>query len=491
MSLRALWIISHEKGENVSVRFSRRFATVEYRAKSLAGSSYVAVPEDDTVLQLLLTELGLSHPNKPFVALRDDCLHRQRSPAMELRMDNPAKGVLWPVLAISQGPIILACLALVDAPAEPRPPLGSLLSVSQGLTFLAGLQTFLLGSGGKPDSEGLASRLATLPSVLQQVCPLGTPLDVPLPGAPATPIASSPAGNQKQPAWRTGLHRGRASVSVALVETARSMQYGNQSAQDMWDVYGTVTCKCEVEGVLPNVTVTLSLPPNGSPLQDILVHPCVTSMDTSILTACSIDNSDGSAFSGPYKFPFCPPVEPFRLCSYTSQVPVPPILGSYELKEEDNQLRVSVSLKLHESVKNSFDYCEAHLPFFNRDQIGNVEVKVSSGHLDVSKEKNLLIWNLGQKFPKSREVTMDGKISFSGPSPGPADPLCTGLTAYIKMYFKVSDITLSGCCVDQHSVQVYSSAKPRIVTSRELLSKDYFIWNSTGTAPVSSGRMLQ
>ncbi|XP_035023882.1 AP-5 complex subunit mu-1 [Hippoglossus stenolepis] len=490
MSVRALWIVSHEKGENVSIRFSRRFSTVEHRAKCLAGSSYVAVPEDGTVLQLLLTELGLSEPDKSYVALRDDCLHRQRSPALELHVDGPGKGILWPVLAISQGPLILACLCLVDAPPEPRPPLANLLSVSQGLTLLAGLQTFLLGSGNKPDSEGPASRLAMLPTVLLQVCPLGTPLDVPALGAPATPTAPTPAGNQKQPAWKTGLYRGRAVVNVALKETVRSMQYGNQSAQDLWDVYGTVTCKCEVEGVLPNVTVTLTLPPNGSPLQDILVHPCVTSLDSSILTASSVDNSDSSAFSGPYKFTFSPPLEPFRLCSYTSQVPVPPILGSYQLKEEENQLRVSVTLKLHESVKNSFEYCEAHLPFFNRDQMGVVDVKVSSGQLDVSKEKNLLVWTLGQKFPKSREVMMEGRITFSGPTPGPTDPLCTELTAYIKLYFKVPDITLSGSCVDQHSVQVFSSAKPRIVTSRELQSKEYFIWNSAGAAPVSSGQMM-
>ncbi|XP_041828644.1 AP-5 complex subunit mu-1 [Melanotaenia boesemani] len=490
MSLRALWIISHEKGENVSIRFSRRFPTVEYRAKSLAGSSYVAIPEESSVLQLLLTELGLSDSSKSYVALRDDCLYRPRSPALELRVDGPGKGTLWPVLAISQGPLILACLALVDVPPEPRPPLASLMSVSQGLTFLAGLQTFLLGSGSKPDSEGLVSRLAMLPSVLLQVCPLGTPLDVPVAGAPVTPTVPTPAGTQKQPAWKTGLHRGRAVVNVALVETVRSMQYGNQSRQDLWDVYGTVICKCEVEGLLPNVTVTLSLPPNGSPLQDILVHPCVTSLDSSILTSSSVDNNDGSAFSGPYKFPFSPPLEHFRLCSYTSQVPVPPILGSYQLKEEANQLHVSVALKLHESVKNTFEYCAAHLPFFNRDQMSIVDVKVSAGQLDVSKEKNLLVWALGQKFPKSREVTMEGKIIFSGPTRGPSDPLCTQLTAYIKLYFKVPDLTLSGCCVDQHSVQVYSSAKPRIVTSRELQSKEYYIWNSTGTAPVSSGQMM-
>ncbi|CAL8272696.1 unnamed protein product [Merluccius merluccius] len=489
MSLRALWVISHEKGDHVSVRFSRRFPTVEYRAKSLAGTSYQAVPEDSTVLQLLLTELGLADTDKPYVAQRDDCLSQQRTPALELHVDSSAKGVLWPVLAISHSPLILACLPLVEA-GEPRPPLTSLLSVSQGLTLLEGLQRFLCGSGNKTDGDGLASRLAMMPSVLQQVCPLGTPLDVPKAGPPPTAVPA-PAGSQRQPAWRTGHHRGRALVNVALTEMVRCMQYGNPSRQDLWDVYGTVTCKCEVEGVLPNVTVTLSLPPNGSPLQDILAHPCVTSLDSSILSASSVDDgSDGSAFSGPYKFPFCPPLEQFKLCSYTSQVPVPPILGSYQLKEEENQLRVSVSLKLHESVKNTFDFCEARLPFFNRDQMSSVEVKVSSGHLDVNKEKNLLVWVLGQKFPKSREVTMEGGIRFSGQVPGPVDPLYTDLTAYIKLFFKVPDMTLSGCSVDQHSVQVYSCAKPKILTCRDLQSKEYFIWNSTGPAPVSSGRMI-
>ncbi|XP_068194768.1 AP-5 complex subunit mu-1 [Antennarius striatus] len=490
MSVRALWIISHDKGEHAAIRFSRRFATVEHRAKRLAGSSYVAVPEDNTVLKLLLTELGMSDSDKTYVALRDDCVHQQTSPALELHLEGHRKGTLWPVLTILHGPLILVCLPLVDAPPEPRPPLGSLLSVSQSLTLLSGLQTFLLGSGGKPDSDSLPSRLTMLPSVLLQICPLGTPLDVPPMGVPTSPTAPIHVGNEKQPAWKTGLHRGRAVVNVALVETVKSTQYGNQSRQDLWDVYGIVTCKCEVEGVLPNVTVTLTLPPNGSPLQDVLVHPCVTSLDSSILMSSSMDNFDGSAFSGPYKLPFSPPLEPFRLCSYTSQVPVPPILGSYQLREEVNQLHVSVSLKLHESVKNSFEYCEAHLPFFNRAQMGIVDVKVNSGQLDVSKEKNLLVWGLGQKFPKSREVTMEGKISFSGPMQGPTDPLCRQLTAYIKLYFKVPDMTLSGCCVDQHSVQVYSSAKPRIITSRELVSKEYFIWNSTGSAPVFSGHMM-
>lgn len=220
---------------------------MEHRAKSLAGSSYIAVPEESTVLQLLLTELGLIETGKSYVAVRDDCLYRQRSPALELRIEGPERGILWPVLTISQGPLILACLPLVDVPAEPRPPLASLLSVSQSLTLLAGLQSFLLSSGGKPDGEGLVSRLAMLPSVLLQVCPLGTPLDVPLLGPPAASSAPISAGSQKQPAWKTGLHRGRAVVNVAVTETVRSMQYGSRSRQDLWDVYGTVTCKVSIQ----------------------------------------------------------------------------------------------------------------------------------------------------------------------------------------------------------------------------------------------------
>lgn len=40
------------------------------------------------------------------------------------------------------------------------------------------------------------------------------------------------------------------------------------------------------------------------------------------------------------------------------------------------------------------------------------------------------------------------------------------LSVFFQLYFKVPDLTLSGCCLDQHSVQVYSAAKPRIITCR-------------------------
>lgn len=204
----------------------------------------MAVPEDRVIPQLLLTELGLVDPDKPYVEVRDDCARQHRSPAVELRLDGPAGRTLWPVLTVTQGVLILACLPLVEAPPEPRPPLPSLASVSQGLALLLGLQDFLCGPGGKPEPDVLASRLAALPAVLLQVCPLGRPLDTPPPaGSVPAAVAPSPGGAQKQPAWKAGVHRGRAVVSVALTEKVRSMQYGKSSQQDIWDVYGMVMCK--------------------------------------------------------------------------------------------------------------------------------------------------------------------------------------------------------------------------------------------------------
>lgn len=224
---------------------SRRYPTVEFRAKSLAGAQYVPVPEDEEITLSLLTELGLADPDKPYMAVRDDCARQHQSPALELRVGGSGVRTIWPVLTITQGGLILACLPLIEVPANPRPPLPCLSSVSQGLALLSGLQGFLCGTIGKPpEPDVLTGRLVTLPLVLMQVCPLGTPIDT-LPQAGMLPAALAPGsgGAQKQPAWKAGIHRGRALVNVALTEMVRSMQYGNRSKQDLWDVYGTVTCK--------------------------------------------------------------------------------------------------------------------------------------------------------------------------------------------------------------------------------------------------------
>lgn len=489
MAQRAVWLISHEPGTPLggTVRFSRRYPTVEKRAKVFNGASFVPIPEDGPFLKALLFELRLLDDNKDFMERRDSCSHINKTSVYGLPVGSEE---LWPVVAFLKNGMIYACAPLVEQVLSPRPALISISGISQGFELLFGMQDFLY-SGQKSETE-LNTKLNQLSDLLLQCCPFGTLLDANLQSSLDGINFTSVIQSQKQPAWKTGTYKGKPQVSISITEKVKSMQYDKQDVADTWQVVGTVTCKCDLEGIMPNVTISLSLPTNGSPLQDILVHPCVTSLDSVILTASSIDAVDDSAFSGPYKFPFTPPLESFNLCYYTSQVPVPPILGFYQMKEEDTQLKIAINLKLHESVKNNFEFCEVHIPFYNRGPITHVEYKVSFGQLEVFREKSLLIWNIGQKFPKSMEISLSGTVTFGTKSHGkqPFDQICIGSTAYLKLHFKILDYTLTGCYADQHSVQVFASGRPKIVTHRKLISSDYYIWNSKAPAPVTYGSLL-
>ncbi|NXA49425.1 AP5M1 protein, partial [Nothocercus julius] len=459
----------------------RRYPTVEVRAKSFNGSTHVTVPEDDAFLKALLFELRLTDQN--FVEYRDTCTRLDTSPVYSVRTEG---GDLWPVVAFQKSDLIYACLPLVEEALKPQPSILSISGISQGLDLLIGILDYI--SPSRKNEAELSSRVGQLRNLLLQACPLGTPLQTNLRSLNSSfdDIQDfSTHSDPKQPAWRTNTYKGKPHVTVCISEKVKCMQYNQRDVMDVWQVYGTVTCKCDIEGAAPNVTLSLNLPTNGSPLQDIVVHHCVTSLDSAMLMSSSIDSSDDSAFSGPYKFPFIPPSDSFDLCSYTSQVPVPPILGCYQLNEEGSQLKYSVNLKLHESIKNAFDYCEARLPFFNRGPITHLEYKVSYGQLDLSREKSLLVWVIGQKFPKSLEISLTGTVTF-GPKTEetPTDIICIGNTAYVKLYFRIPDFTLTGCYVDQHSVQLFSPGKPKINSSRELISCDYYIWNSKASAPI-------
>ncbi|XP_044292084.1 AP-5 complex subunit mu-1 [Varanus komodoensis] len=485
MALRGLWLISHEQGARGTVLFSRRYPTVEKRATFFNGSSYVPVPEDGPFLQALLFELRLTDDDTSFVERRDGCSRISKTSVYALQAE---RGELWPVVAFQKRRLIYVALPLVEQSVTPRPPLFGISGVSQAFDLLSRLLVFM-SAGQKGEGERNA-KLGQLPSLLMQACPLGTPLDSSL-SSPENNAATPGGQPPKPPAWRSSTYKGKPQVNVCITEKVKSVQYDNGDLADVWQVYGTVTCKCDIEGAAPSVTISLNLPANGSPLQDILVHPCVSSLDSAILTSSSVGIADDSAFSGPYKFPLIPPPDQFNLCFYTSQVPVPPFLGFYQLREEEAQWKFSIHLKLHESVKNAFEYCEARVPFFNRGPITHLEYKVSYGQLEVSKEKSLLVWVIGQKFPRSLEISLTGTVTFGPVSQEqPVDPVCAGGTAYVRLYFRILDFTLTGCYTEQHSIQMFASGKPKISTAREVLSSDYYIWNSKAPAPVMYRTLL-
>ncbi|XP_036164349.1 AP-5 complex subunit mu-1 isoform X7 [Myotis myotis] len=413
MAQRAVWLISHEPGTPLggTVRFSRRYPTVEKRAKVFNGTSYVPIPEDGPFLKSLLFELRLLDEDRDFMESRDSCSRINKTSVYGLKVGGEE---LWPVVAFLKNGIVYACVPLVEQTLSPRPALISISAISQGFELLFGIQDFLYSSQ-KIDTE-LNTKLSQLPDLLLQACPFGTLLDANLQNSLDSISFASVTHPQKQPAWKAGTYKGKPQVSIAITEKVKSMQYDKQDIADTWQVVGTVTCK----------------------------------------------------------------------------VPVPPILGFYQMKEEEVQLKITVNLKLHESVKNNFKFCEAHIPFYNRGPITHVEYKVSFGQLEVFREKSLLIWIIGQKFPKSMEISLSGTVTFGAKSheKQPFDHICIGGTAYLKLHFRILDYTLTGCYADQHSVQVFASGKPKISTHRKLISSDYYIWNSKAPAPVTYGSLL-
>uniref|UniRef100_A0A663EPL1 AP-5 complex subunit mu-1 n=2 Tax=Aquila chrysaetos chrysaetos TaxID=223781 RepID=A0A663EPL1_AQUCH len=480
MALRALWLLRHDPGAGGAVLFSRRYPTVEIRAETFNGSTHVPVPSDSAFLKALLFELRLIDDHI-FVEHRDTCTRINHSSVYSVRTEG---GDLWPVLAFQKSGLIYACLPLVEETLEPRPPLLTVSGLSQGLALLLGIVDYI--SPSRKNEAEMSAKIGQLRNLLIQACPLGTPLNTNIRSLNSSfdDIQEMPT-DENQPAWRSNTYKGKPQVNVCITEKVKCMQYDKRDVVDMWQVYGAVNCKCDIEGSAPNVTLTLNLPTNGPPLQDIVVHHCVTSIDPAMLMSSSAEPLDDSVYNGPYKFPFIPPSDSFNLCYYTSQVPVPPILGCYQLIEEGSQLKITVNLKLHESVKNSFEYCEAHIPFFNRGPITQLEYKVSYGQLDLSREKSLLVWVIGQKFPKSLEVSLTGNVSFgTAGKEHPTDYVCSGNTAYVKLCFRIPDFTLTGCYVDQHSIQIFVPGKPKITASRELISSNYYIWNSKAPAPM-------
>lgn len=174
MALRAVWLIRHEPGTPLggTVRFSRRYPTVEKRAKAFNGMTYVPVPEDGPFLRALLFQLRLLDDDKDFMERRDGCSRINKTSIYGLSVGGEE---LWPVIAFLRDSMIYASVPLVEQALSPRPPLISISGVSQGLELLLGIQDFLYSSQ-KNDTD-LHTKLSQLPDLLLQACPLGTLLD--------------------------------------------------------------------------------------------------------------------------------------------------------------------------------------------------------------------------------------------------------------------------------------------------------------------------
>lgn len=484
MSIRALWIVPIVRQSTAdllqdNIIFTRYFPLIEKKVRSANGEAYISLPSPTEFSNVLLFELGFKDEEK-FIQSRDTCQKVERKPVFEVT--TPA-GTVWPVVVVEQRGLLFCCLPLVpDNLTTSRPDLIQIPGVSLGFSLLCGLTDFLRQC---PPSE-VAQRSGDLHLYLNTAAPFGRISDVNCDTVMAK-MYNKPSylpRAQKQPSWKPVLHKGKNILYLALTENIRAIQFNKENTADTFDLYGSVSCKSDLEVALSDVTINLSYnsPESAIPMDNLLIHPCVQSADCSMLQR-------GETKAAPRRIRFTPPTEMFTLCHYTaSGLKGPPIKAMYDMKMTDNRASLTIQLTLSDKVKNAFEYCEMQIPFHNRGIISSQDSSVSQGNTLISPDKKILVWNIGQKFPKSLNANLEATVVFTdAKSPSSFDdPFCTDQNAYAQLFFKIPDFTHSGCCIDSKSIQVSPSTKFKLNTVHEYLSAEYKVWNCNGDVLSSS-----
>ncbi|KAH3711703.1 AP-5 complex subunit mu-1-like isoform X4 [Dreissena polymorpha] len=485
MSLQAVWIIriseTKSKYED-SILFSRFYQTFIKKSKDIEGSHYVPLPSNPELAKAVLFELGHTDGLEKFLVDRDTCQKMEQKPVYEI---NTSNGKLWPFVVVEQAGLLFCCLPFVPQGLNPRPPLIDIPGVTLGFTLLCTLTDFLRNKS----SDEIEDRTGDLYLFLSQAAPYGSVLDTIVDSvlAKVNGKFSVPQKTAKQPAWRSVSHKGKNQMYLTITEYVRSVQYDRENIEDVWDVYGTVTCKAELEGTLRTVTLTIAQSGEGEgmPINNLIIHPCVQSADADILV-------EGRDRAMPRRLRFSPPLEMFMLCHYMVNKPTtPPITGCFELFVEEERAKVKVTLQLNDNIKNNFDVCELHIPFAKRAPIVIQEFSANHGALLVSSSKSTLVWNLAPRFPaRQTEVNMSAIVQLrasQGEGLGTIEEtFCTGQNAYAQLFFKIQEFSQSGSYIDAKSIQVSPSLKYKLTCVREYVASEYKFWNVHGDSLVSA-----
>ncbi|XP_023244653.1 AP-5 complex subunit mu-1-like [Centruroides sculpturatus] len=393
MSLRAIWIVSlcQDFGK---VYYFRVFQTVERRAQKIHKDLFTKIPNCDEFSKSLLIKLGLNS-SKEFIEWRDSASSQMQLPVLSLKIND---GELWPVLVIEQFGYLFCCLPLVEEKYENdhKISLFQIQSVSVGFSVLLGIISFV----GPIISNEISNKFIELDNYLSLSMPFGLTSDTEpstvksILHLPENDLGTSKT-TLKQPAWKPMNYKGKPSVFIHLTEFVRCIQCDKPGVQTLLNIYGNITMKVEMEGTQVDMSLTLSNQSSENLCVDSLVlHPCAQ-----LSTSLMIGREKAGNSPSIKKFRISPPLHKFILCYYTtSNNKEVPILGVFKLKG-GKTVDILLQLKLNESlktIKNQFDFCEARIPFLNRESIKNADFNANCGQVQISEDRHTIIWSIGK-----------------------------------------------------------------------------------------------
>ncbi|KAN0000265.1 hypothetical protein ACTFIZ_000707 [Dictyostelium cf. discoideum] len=577
-TLRALWVLKENTNGGTEIILSKRINTVENRVRALSGSNYNPIPIDSELIALFNTELikdsqGYSTGQTSPISLQQQqqqvplqtqsssssllsasmaskqqnqqtstTITNLYSPALSLvkvYSNTPNTHVislnqerLWPFIYIKKKNLYFITLPVIEEflVSNRKPSLIDLPSITAALNFLEETSIYMIGFLNKPPPY------PELQVFLTNIIPFGQPIDTNFNNVKAMIRQGFPSVEtfqQKRPAWKPFLHKGKQQLDFIISETIQCILYDNPSIPDVSKVSGALICKADLEG-MPEVSFYLqpTIAATGSGVGGIIGQnePVITNLaiDSTVQTTSDININNKISF-------FNPPLDHFKLLSYGVQgIKAVPLRGFYQMKETSaNSIKVLIQLKLNSEMNNSFDYCLLKIPFKNRSNIIQVNASPTTGSIFIDHSLKAIIWNIGQKFTgRNLEVALPMEIVFSSvstnliPQPPPQpptlivssssgnqnvtafpkqdqsfpiidsspsdqedchspDPFCTGSNSFVRIYFKIQNCTLSGLNIDPKKVVIYPTNKFKLNIEREVLSSEYIIWNSLGSSKYS------
>ena len=408
-----------------------------------------------------------------------------RRPFFGLQTSGFEHADVWPFVwqRLDHG-IYLVALPLVSHDRSACPPTMPVIAA-----VLALLQELAPRMVLPPSYYASPTHIANLHLYLNAVMPYGSPVDT-----DATRVklltergfqSTSSAMETVRPSWRPylfGAPKSGQRIELNLNEMIDAYQYDKSSVPDIARAWGILQCRVLVNG-LCEMQVSLSL--SGEAALAIL------DLSSWGLHWCA-QKSTQEHLEQELKVTCTPPSEPFPLLEYRIRPPFLafPISGRYHLKIlSRSQVQIAIQLQLHRGMSNQLEFCFVQIPMHNRGEITAIDGTPTVGGVTVdAKRKNLIRWNVGDKFPvrQNLEVTFRALITIDDTKPvrnlEHNDPFLTGSNAFCMLFFKIADSSISGVDISPKSITLSPAPTTKIPVSirRSISSRSYLIWNSSG-----------
>lgn len=418
--LRGLWIFHAES--DVRLLMSRRFPTVERKMQRLLGEDYVALPCDEDINVMFITEIlheeedhyippGIPEPfHSDFQQGSFAWNTEQEAHAEKLWPMGPissiCKGKIWPVLFLfKKGFYLVTVVALEKKYKIEQVRALELPQITAAFAVLEDICDFIPASLTILDVSGISE----LQYYIRSAIPFGSPVNTNYHllrmvrhGFPNKEDETT----QRSPAWKPFLYKGKSKLMLSIVETVNCTLYGKPEYEDECFIAGSVYCCVDIGGI-PEICVPISFHNEQAQLPEISVHNCA-----------HVVGGIKAAKEESFKISCAPPTGPFVLCRYRfAKSPIVPIRGFYQIKEMSPvEFRLMLQIQFHPIVGNTFWSCQVRLPFHHRGVIKSHDLKCTGGSFSLTDQGQSILWNLNVRRPRGNlETNLLGELIFESP----------------------------------------------------------------------------